>query len=129
MPEWVHEIASTHEENTGTEEFYSDLKMDFFKDRIFVFTPVGDVIDLPVDSTPVDFAYRIHTDIGDHIFGVKVNSKLVPLSEKLQNADIVEVMTKEKSHPTRKWLEYARTAFAKRHIKNYLQKERKRNSK
>jgi len=129
VPEWVHEIAATQEEKTAAEEFYSDLKMDFFRDRIFVFTPLGDVVDLPVDSTPIDFAYRIHTDIGDHIFGVKVNGKLVSLSEKLKNADIVEVMTKDKSHPTSKWLEYAQTAFAKRHIKNYLQKSKKRGSK
>lgn len=124
IPGWVHEIAATGDDKTAIDDFYSDLKMDFFKDRIFVFTPLGDVVDLPMDSSPVDFAYRIHTDIGSHIFGAKVNGKLVPLSEKLKNADIVEIITKEKSHPSGKWLHYAHTVFAKRHIRNYLQKNR-----
>jgi len=128
VPDWVREIASIQEENPEIEEFYSNLKTDFFKDRIFVFTPGGDVVDLPVDSSPIDFAYRIHTDIGNHIFGVKVNSKLVSLDIRLQNGDIVEILTKEKNHPSRKWLEYARTVFAKRQIRNYLQKD-KNNSK
>ncbi|PIP87026.1 hypothetical protein COW81_02495 [Candidatus Campbellbacteria bacterium CG22_combo_CG10-13_8_21_14_all_36_13] len=126
IPEWVREIASSEDEMPEIEEFYSNLKFDFFRDRIFVFTPLGDVVDLPVDSSPIDFAYRIHTDVGNHVFGVKVNGKMVSLDEKLNNGDIVEVITKEKSSPSRKWLEYAHTAFAKRHIKNYIQKNRKR---
>ena len=71
------------------------LKTDFFNDRIFIFTPKGDVIDLPEDSSPIDFAYSIHSDIGDHIFGVKVNNKIAPILSKLKNGDIVEIITKK----------------------------------
>jgi GTP pyrophosphokinase len=94
--------------------------MDFFNDRIFIFTPHGDVVDLPEDSTPIDFAYAIHSDIGDHISGVRINSKMSPIFSKLKNRDIVEVHTKEEAKPTRKWLDYAFTSLAKRHIRNYL---------
>ena len=96
--------------------FFENLKMDFFKDRIFVFTPKSDVIDLPEDSSPIDFAYAIHTDLGDHASAVKVNGKMVPISTKLKNGDIVEIATKKDSHPTSKWLSYAKTTLAQRHI-------------
>ena len=97
--------------------------MDFFKDRVFVFTPRGDVIDLPIEASPIDFAYAIHSDIGDHVSGALVNGKFVALDTPLKNGDIVEIITKKNSKPTGRWLEYARTAFAKKHIRSYIQRE------
>lgn len=96
--------------------------MDFFKDRVFVYTPKGDVIDLPEDSCPIDLAYTIHSNIGDHVSSAKVNGKLVSIDTKLKNGDIVEIETKENAGPKRKWLGYAKTTMAKRHIRNYLDK-------
>lgn len=118
-PEWIRrlgEVGSLNEE----QEFWTHLKDDFFKNRVFVFTPKGDAIDLPTDSSPVDFAYAIHSDIGDHIYGAKVNNKLVALDTALRNGDIVEILTKESAHPTDKWLQLAKTTLAKKHIRNAL---------
>ncbi len=119
---WVKELLNWHKETEGSGEFLKHLKMDFFKNRVFVFTPTGDVIDLPTDSSPIDFAYAIHSDIGDHAFGAKVNRKLVPLDTYLKNGDIVHIETKKSSYPTPKWLEYAKTTVAKRHIRNALER-------
>jgi GTP pyrophosphokinase len=91
--------------------------------RIFVFTPEGDVVDLPVGACPIDFAYAIHSEVGDHIAGSKVNNKLVGLDTELGNGDIVEIIKKESSHPTAKWLEIAKTSLAKRRIRTALQNE------
>ena len=121
IPAWVRrlgEIGSTTEEK----EFWEHLKDDFFKNRVFIFTPKGDVVDLPVDSRPVDFAYAIHSDIGDHMHGAKVNGKLASLDTALKNGDIVEIQTRAASHPTQKWLEVSRTTLAKKHIRAALQK-------
>ena len=96
--------------------------MDFFNDRIFIFTPKGDVVDLPEDSTPIDFAYSIHSDIGNHVFGSKVNGKMSPIFSKLKNGDIVEIIKKDTSNPSSKWLEHTKTSLAKKHIKSYLEK-------
>ncbi len=119
---WVKELAKWQRTVTKSDEFLENLSMDFFKHRVFVFTPNGDVIDLPDESTPVDFAYAIHSDIGDHMSGTKINNKLVSLDTKLKNGDIVEIETKEKATPSRKWLDYAKTSLAKRHIRSYLEK-------
>ena len=83
-------------------------------------TPKGDVIDLPEGSTPIDFAYSVHSDIGDHTAGAIVNGKLVPLDTVLKNRDVVEIDVKESASPRRKWIDMARTTFAKRHIRNYI---------
>ncbi len=101
-------------------KFVEDLKMDIFRDRIFVFTPKGDVVDLPDESSPIDFAYAIHSDIGDHIRGAKINGKLAPLHTKLRNNDIVQIEVNKNSHPNSKWLEFSKTTLAKKHINNYL---------
>ncbi len=98
-----------------------DAQTDFFSNRIFVFTPVGDVVDLPVGATPVDFGYAIHSEVGDHIFGVKVNNKLVQLDKELKNGDIVEIETRKSSQPTAKWLTFVRTSLARRRIKAALE--------
>lgn len=121
--EWLEELKSLqHRTKDNPEKFIENLKMDFFNDRIFVFTPKGDVVDLPQDSSPIDFAYSIHSDIGDHIASARINSKIAPLSTKLKSSDIVEIMTRREANPSSKWLEYAKTTMAKKHIRAYLEK-------
>jgi guanosine-3',5'-bis(diphosphate) 3'-pyrophosphohydrolase len=124
---WIQQLIEWQKHVSETGEFLEHLKMDFFRDRVFVFTPKGDVIDLPEESTPIDFAYAIHSDIGDHIAGVKINGKMASLDTKLKNGDIIEVITKKGSHPTSKWLEYAKTTLARRNIRSVIQNSRKRN--
>jgi len=128
-PKWMEDLAAAHNVDEAPEEtdtFMQEIRDDFFSHRIFVFTPKGDVIDLPLDSTPVDFAYAIHSEIGEHTSGAKVNGKLVALDSVLHNGDIVEIETKDSAHPTKKWLEYVRTSVAKKHIMQTLSKKRKK---
>jgi GTP pyrophosphokinase len=117
---WTKDLLEWQKDVAHHQEFLKNLKSDFFEKRVFVLTPKGDVIDLPEGSTPIDFAYAVHSDIGDHTSGVKVNGKLVPLETKLQNRDVVEIEVKETATPKRKWLDHAQTNLAKRHIKNYI---------
>ena len=118
---WINDLKEYKNTPGQPIKFIDDLKMDFFQNRIFIFTPEGDVVDLPEDSSPVDFAYAIHSDVGDHAFGTKINGKFSALDAKLKNADIVEIITKKECHPTSKWIEYAKTTLARKHIKQYLQ--------
>lgn len=127
VPKWIKELAEFHL-NNNHDKFMDDLESDFFKERIFVFTPKGDVIDLPIESSTIDFAYSIHTDIGNHLFGAKVNGKFVSLDTKLQNSDIVEILTKQNSHPTEKWLQHVKTPGAQKHIKSALEKQNQNNN-
>ena len=127
--DWVKQISSLQKTGDASHDYLESLKMDFFEDRVFIFTPNGDVIDLPRDSSPIDFAYAIHSDIGDHCSGATVNEKFVALDTPLKNGDIVEIITKKSTKPSQKWLEYARTTFAKRHIRSYLQREEEKHSK
>ena len=120
---WIGELLEWQRSVNETGEFIDSLKMDFFKGRVFIFTPNGDVIDLPEDSTSVDFAYAIHSDIGNRMFGAKVNSKMASLDTKLINGDIVEIITRKNSRPSKKWLDYAETTLARRSIKTSLAKE------
>ena len=119
---WIEELKELNYNPAEPERFIEHLKTDFFNNRIFIFTPKGDVIDLPEDSTSIDFAYSIHSDIGDHTFGAKINGKMSQLFTKLKNGDIVEIITKKDAHPSSKWLEFVKTAVAKKHIKSYLEK-------
>ena len=96
----------------------NEIKKNFLSQRIFVFTPKGDVIDLPVGASAIDFAYNIHSDIGNKMAGVKIDGKLSAINSILKDREIVEVITKKSAKPNRKWLEYAKTALAKKHIKN-----------
>ncbi|MCA9366115.1 bifunctional (p)ppGpp synthetase/guanosine-3',5'-bis(diphosphate) 3'-pyrophosphohydrolase [Candidatus Kaiserbacteria bacterium] len=122
VPLWIKQIGEmyTDEESTG-HEFMQDMQKDFFHNRIFVFTPKGDVVDLPLGATPIDFAYAIHSEIGNQTSGAKVNSKLVSLAAELKNGDIVEIVTSKKAKPTHKWLEVAKTSIAKRKIRSALE--------
>lgn len=120
IPQWIQEIADAHKTNDGSREFFDRLKDDFFSYRIFVFTPEGDVVDLPVGATPIDFGYAIHSDIGDHTSGAKVNNKLVGLDTELKNGDIVEILTGKNNKPTPKWLDFTKTSLARRRIRSAL---------
>ncbi len=119
-PQWLTELADAHADAAGSEEFVEGLKEDFFSHRVFVFTPKGDVIDLPVSSTPIDFAYAIHSDLGDHLQGAKVNGKLVSFDTGLGNGDVVEIIRRDSAHPSPKWLDIVRTSLARRHIRSTL---------
>ncbi len=119
---WVKELS--HLKDSNLQDLSDELKIDLFQDRIFIYTPKGDVKDLPVGSTPIDFAYAIHSQVGDRLVGAKVNNKIVTLDHGLQNGDIVEILnSKTSSGPKRQWLEIAQTTFAKSKIKAYLKKE------
>ncbi len=121
IPHWIQQIGEMYtQEKASGEEFVQDMQKDFFSNRIFVFTPNGDVVDLPVAATPIDFAYAIHSEVGDHIAGVKVNNKQVQLDTELHNGDIVYIETKKNAHPTPKWLPMAKTSLAKRRIRSAL---------
>lgn len=118
IPLWISQIGQAYQKDKApTAEFIEDIRNDFFTNRIFVFTPTGDVVDLPVGATPIDFAYAIHSEVGDHIFGAKVNKKLVQLERELKNGDIVEIETRKSSAPTAKWLDLAKTSLARRRIR------------
>ncbi|MFA5791567.1 MAG: RelA/SpoT family protein [Candidatus Paceibacterota bacterium] len=119
---WIEELNALKYSPDDPKKFIDHLKMDFFKDRIFIFTPKGDVIDMPEESTPLDFAYAIHSDIGNHTSGAKINNKMLPIFSKLKNGDIVEIINKKDAHPSGKWLEYVKTTVAKKHIRSYLEK-------
>lgn len=125
IPVWISQIgqAYDHNSNNPTSEFVADAESDFFTKRIFVFTPNGDVVDLPVGATPIDFAYAIHSEIGDHVAGAKVNRKMVQLDTELKNGDIVEIETKKNSKPSPKWLQFTKTSLARRRIKQTLENE------
>ncbi len=117
---WLNEFKNLSDSTKEPSIFISELKSDFFNDQIFVFTPHGDVIDLPKNSTPIDFAFHLHTKIGEKTLSAKVNGNTVPLDTILESEDIVEIITDEKSKPTEKWLSFAKTNMAKRRIKDYL---------
>ena len=121
-PKWIKDLAEIQTEISAPEEFMENLRNDFFENRIFVFTPNGDVIDLPLGSTPLDFAYHIHSDVGNHASGAKINNKFVSLDTKLKNGDIVEIAVNKNSHPTQKWLNSVKTSMAKRFIRQALSK-------
>ncbi len=119
--EWIDDFKQLNTEQADKpEKFLKNLKMDFFQDRIFVFTPKADVIDLPLDSSPIDFAYAVHSDIGNHASGAKINGKQSPLHGKLKRGDIVEIITKKDAHPSSKWLDFTKTALARKHIRQYV---------
>ncbi|HUO50167.1 MAG TPA: HD domain-containing protein [Candidatus Paceibacterota bacterium] len=120
IPEWVKELAHAHQDTEESEEYLDTLKSDFFSHRVFVFTPKGDVIDLPVDATPIDFAYAVHSDLGNRMSGARVNGKMVSLETTLKNGDVVEIITKPTGKPSRKWHDIAKTNMAKKHIRAAL---------
>jgi GTP diphosphokinase / guanosine-3',5'-bis(diphosphate) 3'-diphosphatase len=121
-PQWMQDLGN-YEKESSPADFMRNIKQDFFGRRIFVLTPDGDAIDLPEGSTPIDFAYAIHSDIGNHISGIKINGKMGSIEKALENGDIVEIMTKKSPSPTVKWLKSTKTSVAKRYVRNFLDKE------
>ena len=123
---WLRLLMDWQKEVLDAEAFVDTVKVDIFQDEVFVFTPKGDVRSLPMGSTPVDFAYRVHTDVGHHCIGAKVNSRMVPLDYHLQNGDIVEVLTTKGAHaPSRDWLTFVKTSSAREKIRSWFKKERR----
>jgi len=119
---WIKELLEYQKE--AGNEFVSEIKNDFFKERIFVFTPKGDVIDLPKGSSVIDFAFAIHTDIGAHMSSAKVNGKMVTITSILDSGDRVEIETKKSAKPSAKWLPFCKTTMAKRRINNFLENKK-----
>ena len=123
---WVRQLMDWQREVTDPTEFVEGLKLDVFQDQVFVFTPKGDVKDLPRDATPLDFAYRIHTDVGHRTIGAKVNNRLVPLDYRLRNGDIVEIVTTKAAHgPSRDWLNIVRTSHAREKIRAWFKRQQR----
>src|SRR3989449_5715394 len=117
--EWQKEVIDA-------ESFVDAVRVDLFQDEVYVFTPKGDVLNLPADSTPVDFAYRIHTEVGHRCIGAKVNGRMVPLDYELQNGEIVEILTSKGPHgPSRDWLNFVKSASAKERIRKWFKSQRR----
>jgi len=121
---WIQKMREWGSYFNDPEDFLRFVKTDFLKDRIFVITPKQDVIDLPAGATPVDFAYRIHTDVGNQCSGARVNGKIAPLNCELESGDVVEIFTQKGKNPSSSWLEFVRTSMARSHIKSALRKKR-----
>jgi len=123
---WLRQLLEWHQDLRDPADFVETVKLDVFSDEVFVFTPRGDVIDLPAGSVPIDFAYRIHTDVGHRCVGARVNSKMVPLDYKLSNGDIVEIITtKQGNGPSRDWLNIVGSSETKNKIRQWFKKERR----
>ncbi|WP_297045707.1 bifunctional (p)ppGpp synthetase/guanosine-3',5'-bis(diphosphate) 3'-pyrophosphohydrolase [uncultured Desulfovibrio sp.] len=120
---WLREIFERQGEEADSREFMHSLKMDLFKDEVYVYTPAGDVKELPEGATPLDFAFHIHTKVGQHCAGAKINGRLMPLGTELKNGDIVEIVTDPARNPNRDWLKLVKTARARSRIQRYLRTE------
>ncbi|MDQ3699648.1 MAG: bifunctional (p)ppGpp synthetase/guanosine-3',5'-bis(diphosphate) 3'-pyrophosphohydrolase [Chloroflexota bacterium] len=123
---WLRQLMAWQQELSTAQEFVESVKMDVFQDQVFVFTPKGEVKDLPAGATPLDFAYRIHTDVGHRCIGARLNGKLVPLDYELKNGDMVEVLTSKAAHgPSRDWLNLVRTAHAREKIRQWFKQQQR----
>ena len=118
--EWVSQLRNWQKNFENSDDFYDSLRIDFFKDRIFSITPRGEVIDLPLGATPIDFAYQVHTEIGNACAGAKVNGKIVPLNHQLRSGDIVEILTQKNKKPSESWLSWVKTSMAKNNIRTAI---------
>jgi GTP diphosphokinase / guanosine-3',5'-bis(diphosphate) 3'-diphosphatase len=124
---WLRQLMETQQDMKDPAEFMDTVRVDLFPDEVYVFTPKGDVKALPEDATPIDFAYAVHTKVGEHTVGAKVNGKLVPLRTTLRQGDIVEIVTSPNQHPSRDWLQYVKSTRARSKINQWLKvKERER---
>ncbi len=119
---WMRKLVEIDKDTTDAKEFVESVKLDLFADQVFAFTPAGDVVDLPANSTPVDFAYRIHTEVGHRTVGALINGRIVPLDTKLQNGDIVEILTSKQFMPKIDWLNFVVTKSAISKIRLWFKK-------
>jgi guanosine-3',5'-bis(diphosphate) 3'-pyrophosphohydrolase len=122
---WLREVMDWLKEMKDPDEFMEMLKIDLFEDEVFVFTPKGDVKNLPAGATPVDFAFSVHTDVGLRCAGAKVNGRIVPLDYILKNGEFVEILTSKNASPSRDWLHFVKTSKARSKIRGYLKEERR----
>lgn len=125
---WLHQLMEEHQDTEDPVEFLESAKIDLFHDEVYVFTPRGDVMGLPLGATCVDFAYAIHTEVGHHCSGAKVNGQIVPLKYELQNGDIIEIITNANQHPNKDWLKTVKTGRARTKIRNQIRKEQRERS-
>lgn len=121
---WVKQLREWQQSlGKDDREFSETLRIDFFKNQIFAFTPKGDIINLPEDATPIDFAYKVHSEIGNRAIGAKANRKMVPFEYKIKNGDVIEILTsRDSKDPSRDWLKFVRTSNAKSHIRKFFNK-------
>ena len=123
---WLRSLLEWQNDLGDAESFLDTVKVDLFQDEVYVFTPKGDVLNLPADSSPVDFAYRIHTEVGHRCIGAKVNGRMVPLNYELKNGEIVEILTSKGPHgPSRDWLNFVKSASAKERIRKWFKSQRR----
>src|SRR5574341_21667 len=125
---WLRQLVEWHQDLPDNRQFMDSVKLDLFHDVVYVFTPKGMVKEMPLGSTPVDFAYAIHTEIGDHCVGAKANGKIVPLKHQLKSGDTVEILTSSTQVPHKDWLKFVRTSRAKTKIKHWLKAEQQKRS-
>ncbi len=123
---WIRDVFQNASKDEATEEILASFKLNLYQDEIYVFTPKGDLKRLPINSTPVDFAFEIHSKVGYQCIGAKVNGKIVPLDTKLNSGDQLEIITSKNQHPNKNWLRFVQTHKAKQNIRKYLKKEEER---
>jgi GTP pyrophosphokinase len=124
---WLRQLVEWHKNLEDPAEFMETVKIDLFADEVYVFTPAGEVKSFPKGATPIDFAYKVHSEIGDHCVGAKVGGRIVPLRYELRNGDTIEILTSPTARPTKDWLKLARTSGARQKIRHYVRKaERER---
>lgn len=117
---WLQSLLDLQSKSSSTSEFYENIKADLFPDRIYVFTPKGRIISLPQDSSPIDFAYQVHSDVGTHVKSCRINGQTQKISTLLQNGDMVEIITSNLAHPNPHWLDYVKSGKARAEIRQYL---------
>jgi guanosine-3',5'-bis(diphosphate) 3'-pyrophosphohydrolase len=125
---WLRQLLETQQELKDPREFLDSVRVDLFPDEVYVFTPKGDVKALPEGATPIDFAYAVHTKVGEHCVGAKVNGKLVPLRTPLKQGDIVEIITSPNAHPSRDWLQIVKSSRARQKINQWLKTQERARS-
>lgn len=125
---WLRQMLEWQQDMKDSKEFLSSVKVDLFPEEVYVFTPGGDVKELPRGATPIDFAYAVHTDVGNRCTGSKINGRLVPLKTELNNGDIVEVMTGAQQTPSKDWLKFVRTSRARNKIRNWVKTQEREKS-
>jgi GTP pyrophosphokinase len=125
---WIHDLVENQENIKNPNEFLENVRLDLFPDEVYIFTPRGEVKSFPKGATPVDFAYKIHTEIGHQCVGAKINGRMVPLKYQLQTGDIVEVVTAKGNHPSKDWLNFVQTVKARAKIRHWIKEQEKQRS-